>query len=323
QGRTAAHLGCEVRHQPRRIAQCPGLAAGGQLAQQHGGAVQGFGGLAGERTGVDRISCSVGESAIVGARLVRKRTQWTRMLQSGGAARVCDHLRQQHKSNGHGNGQELQRDQAIPRPPHCVCPWARRLRAAGRAPDWRGKTSKNMAIPMCATSRLAPRQDGKIACDFAWLSDNMFSGMGARSESRFAAEQSVTSAQRDLLNTIPEAGQVTRRCASAVAAVRHSTLCLLLGLLGAAAPAQAAGFNFASLQSLLSHQNIGSVEELLAALPAAQRNRYALVFESRSLQGASPENPRVILFGPDARFIVTFNGNAAQRGFRVVETMEF
>ena len=176
---------------------------------------------------------------------------------------------------------------------------------------------------MCATSRLAPRQDGKIACDFAWLSDNMFSGMGARSESRFAAEQSVTSAQRDLLNTIPEAGQVTRRCASAVAAVRHSTLCLLLGLLGAAAPAQAAGFNFASLQSLLSHQNIGSVEELLAALPAAQRNRYALVFESRSLQGASPENPRVILFGPDARFIVTFNGSAAQRGFRVVETMEF
>jgi hypothetical protein len=105
--------------------------------------------------------------------------------------------------------------------------------------------------------------------------------------------------------------------------VRHSTLCLLLGLLGAAPPAQAAGFNFASLQWLLSHQDIGSVEELLAALPAAQRNRYALVFESRSLQGASLENPRVILFGPDARFIVTFNGSPAQRGFRVVETMEF
>jgi hypothetical protein len=176
---------------------------------------------------------------------------------------------------------------------------------------------------MCATSRLAPRQDGKIACDFTWLSDNMFTGTGARSESRFAKQQSVTSAQRDLLNTIPEARQVTRRCALAVAAVRHSTLCLLLGLLGAAPPAQAAGFNFASLQWLLSHQDIGSVEELLAALPAAQRNRYALVFESRSLQGASAENPRVILFGPDARFIVTFNGSPAQRGFRVVETMEF
>src|SRR6266480_2804227 len=118
-----------------------------------------------------------------------------------------------------------------------------------------------------------------------------------------------------------EAGQVS--CASAIAAMRRSTLCLLLGLLGAARPGQAAGFDFASLQSLLSHQDIGSVEELIAALPAAQRNRYALVFESRSLQGASPENPRVILYGPDARFIVTFSGSPAQRGFRVVETMEF
>src|SRR2546429_1397673 len=176
---------------------------------------------------------------------------------------------------------------------------------------------------MCATSRRAPRKDGKIACDFTCLSDNMFTGSGARCGSRFAKQRGVTSAQRELLNTMREAGRVTRRCASAVAAVRRSTLCLLLGLLGPAPPAQAAGFNFASLQALLSHQDIGSVEELIAALPAAQRNRYALVFESRSLQGASPENPRVILFGPDARFIVTFNGSPAQRGFRVVETMEF
>ena len=101
------------------------------------------------------------------------------------------------------------------------------------------------------------------------------------------------------------------------------TLCLFLGLLCAAPPGRAAAFNFAALQSLLSQQDIGSVEELIAALPPVQRNRYALVFESRSLQGASLENPRAILFGPDARFIVTFNGSPAQRGFRVVETMEF
>src|SRR5437588_6037727 len=118
-----------------------------------------------------------------------------------------------------------------------------------------------------------------------------------------------------------EAGRVS--CALAIAAMRRSTLCLLLGLLGAARPGQAAGFDFASLQSLLSRQDIDSVEELIAALPAAQRSRYALVFESRSLQGASLENPRVILYGTDAHFIVTFNGSPAQRGFRVVETMEF
>jgi hypothetical protein len=170
---------------------------------------------------------------------------------------------------------------------------------------------------VCATSRLAPRKDGKIACDYTCLSDSI-----ARYVSRFAKQQSVTSAQRDPLNTIQEAGELTRRCVLAVSAVPR-TLCLLLGLLFAAPPGQAAGFDFASLQWLLSHQDIGSVEELIAALPPAQRNRYALVFDSRSLQGASLENPRVILYGPDARFIVTFNGSPAQRGFRVVETMEF
>src|ERR1700694_1324271 len=175
---------------------------------------------------------------------------------------------------------------------------------------------------MCATSRLAPRKDGKIACSHTWLSDNMLTASGARCGSRFAKHQGVTSAQRDLLNTIREAGEVTRRCALAVATVRR-TLCLFFGLLSAAPPGHAAAFNFASLQSLLSQQDIGSVEELIAALPPAQRNHYALVFESRSLQGASPENPRAILFGPDARFIVTFNGSPAQRGFRVVESMEF
>ncbi len=150
----------------------------------------------------------------------------------------------------------------------------------------------------------------------------MFTAPGARWGSRFAKHQGVTSAQRDLLNTIREAGEVTRRCLSAVATVRRIH-CLFLTLLCAAPPGQAAAFNFASLQSLLSQQDIGSVEELIAALPPVQRNRYALVFESRSLQGASLENPRAILFGPDARFIVTFNGSPAQRGFRVVETMEF
>lgn len=97
---------------------------------------------------------------------------------------------------------------------------------------------------------------------------------------------------------------------------------LFLGILATAA-APAVGFDFESLQQLLHNQNIGSVEQLLAALPATQLSNYTLVFESRSLQGASFENPRAILFGADARFIVTFDGSPSQRGFRTVETMEF
>lgn len=102
---------------------------------------------------------------------------------------------------------------------------------------------------------------------------------------------------------------------------RASCLPLLLALPAGAASAD--NFNFASLQSLIASRDIGTIEELIAALPEAQRSRYALVFDSRSLQDASPENPRVILYGPDARLVLTFNGNAAQRGFRVVETLEF
>src|ERR1700756_2838222 len=102
---------------------------------------------------------------------------------------------------------------------------------------------------------------------------------------------------------------------------RPSLLPLLLVL--AASAARADNFNFASLEALLRTHDAGTVEELLAALPEAQRHNYALVFDSRSLQGASFENPRVILYGPDARFVLTFNGNAAQHGFRAVETLEF
>ena len=101
------------------------------------------------------------------------------------------------------------------------------------------------------------------------------------------------------------------------------TLCLLLGIALAAPAARAGELDFAALQGLIGRGDLGSVEELLAVLPAGQRSHYTLVFDSRSLQGASAANPRVILYGNDARFILTFNGSAQQRGYRSVETMEF
>jgi hypothetical protein len=101
------------------------------------------------------------------------------------------------------------------------------------------------------------------------------------------------------------------------------TFRLPLILVLAAPAAHADSFGFASLEALIRTHDIGTVNELLAALPATQRRNYALMFDSRSLQEASFENPRVILYGPDARFVMTFNGGAAQRGFRAVETLEF
>jgi mono/diheme cytochrome c family protein len=81
--------------------------------------------------------------------------------------------------------------------------------------------------------------------------------------------------------------------------------------------------DFATLQSMLAASDITTVEALVEALPAPLRTNYVLVFQSRSLQGASLANPRAILFGNDATLVVTFNGDAGQRGNAAVETMEF
>jgi hypothetical protein len=87
--------------------------------------------------------------------------------------------------------------------------------------------------------------------------------------------------------------------------------------------ASSRGFEFPDLQSQIETLRPKSVDDVLANMPASFRGRYTLMFASRSLQGASFEAPRAILYGPDARFIVTFNGDSAQRGYNSIETMEF
>ena len=96
--------------------------------------------------------------------------------------------------------------------------------------------------------------------------------------------------------------------------------CLILGTSGLA---HAESFDFDSLRRLVETRRIQTIEDLIAALPDDLRTHYALVFSSRSLQGASFDAPRVILFGSDARLIVTFNGDASERGNSAIETAEF
>jgi hypothetical protein len=101
-----------------------------------------------------------------------------------------------------------------------------------------------------------------------------------------------------------------------------SSFCLCLGLI-AAAHARAADFNMDVFSELVRTRNAATVEQALALLPAELLTNYTLVFDSRSLQDAAPAAPRVILYGADGRFIVTFNGDANQRGYAVLETMQF
>jgi mono/diheme cytochrome c family protein len=92
--------------------------------------------------------------------------------------------------------------------------------------------------------------------------------------------------------------------------------CACLAALGAAPMTE-------RLVQAVAEQRVTTVERALELLSPSLRSRYALVFDSRSLQQASFADPRVVLFGIDARFIVTFNGQAGQRGFDTLEMMEF
>ena len=81
--------------------------------------------------------------------------------------------------------------------------------------------------------------------------------------------------------------------------------------------------NFDAIVRIIQKNNIQSIDALLPLLPESYRRGYALVYKSRSLQDASPENPRAIVFGSTARLVISFNGASTQKGFNDLEVMEF
>lgn len=131
------------------------------------------------------------------------------------------------------------------------------------------------------------------------------------------------------------------RCYAAGASMRLSLALLgpLAALVGACAAAtpdvglatdealtNAAGggaFDYEALTALIAEHDVRSVEELLPLLPADFRSSYTLMHDSLSLQAASYEHPRVIMFGKDARLTCTFNGDPSQVGYDTLECFQF
>lgn len=96
---------------------------------------------------------------------------------------------------------------------------------------------------------------------------------------------------------------------------------LFSGLLMFASPGHA--FDYEDLVDLISSKNITAVEQLLSNLPDEYLESYTLVHHSRSLHGASHDFPRAILFGKDAKLMLTFNGSAEQSRYNALEIMQF
>jgi hypothetical protein len=111
-----------------------------------------------------------------------------------------------------------------------------------------------------------------------------------------------------------------------------SLLASLITVFGFSSPARAApSINLDLLLNLLekdasrpeAKRKIHSIEDVLATLPESYRRGFTLAWGSRSLHQSDRKSPRVIMFGPDASFIITFNGDPAQKGFDDLEVMQY
>lgn len=84
-----------------------------------------------------------------------------------------------------------------------------------------------------------------------------------------------------------------------------------------------ADYDWQWLNQLIDSKRITTIENLLAELPSSMREDYVLMYESRSLQKADYQNPRVILHWDSARRILTFNGGPEYKGGNSVEMIQF
>jgi len=85
---------------------------------------------------------------------------------------------------------------------------------------------------------------------------------------------------------------------------------LLIGLL---LPRTGVPFSYGSLTRIIREHKVRSIDELIPLLPEYYRKNYTFVYRSRGLQAslASPEWPRTILYGEDAKLILAFHKNPA------------
>ena len=88
-------------------------------------------------------------------------------------------------------------------------------------------------------------------------------------------------------------------------------------------PLLSKAIDYVGLKARIQNDHLNSIPATLEALPEADRSKYVLMFKSRSLHESSSTAPRVLLYGSDAKFIISFNGEPSQRGFNALETSEF
>ncbi len=74
---------------------------------------------------------------------------------------------------------------------------------------------------------------------------------------------------------------------------------------------------------LRKNPEVRTIGDFLGYLPKTFRSQFTLMHESHSSQDASPKNPRAIVYGQDASFVLAFNGSTEQEGYHLLETYQW
>jgi hypothetical protein len=81
--------------------------------------------------------------------------------------------------------------------------------------------------------------------------------------------------------------------------------------------------SFEDLQDKITRCQIQRVDDLLPLLSKEHLSHYVLLHHSESLQGASKDDPRAILYGKDAKLVLSWNGKPDQVRYNNIEVLVF
>jgi mono/diheme cytochrome c family protein len=101
--------------------------------------------------------------------------------------------------------------------------------------------------------------------------------------------------------------------------MRAAALCACLLLSGSAH----AETSLDDVLRLVQERDVRSVEQLLPLLPEPVRSHAVFVFQSRSIQGATPDHPRTILYSEHADLVLAFSTVPQLPGYDAVEALTF
>lgn len=88
--------------------------------------------------------------------------------------------------------------------------------------------------------------------------------------------------------------------------------------------------SYMELETLIRQNNVKTIDDLIAVLPADYKSGYTLIYNTRALNRSlvTPKRPRVLMYGAKGNFLMTFNsnpsgGSAVEGDVETLETIEF